>query len=322
MKNILVLILAVAPFAAPLWAQNAQIMDDVSRVVLNTYVSEDEAVVPAYAQSYLANKLGQITSNNGMGGGNSTNGRFYLTAKVLLVGSEVQPTSPPMYAVNMDLTLYIVDAVEKTVFSSTNLSLKGAGNTETKASISALKNVKSDNPQIVSFLDKGKAKVIDYFNTNCDIILAQATTFANRNEFGPAFYQLSGIPSVSRECFDRSLKVSEEIFAVFTEFDCKTRLNQAKQVWNAGLDVEAAQQAGAILAGINPNAGCFGQAEALANEIKTRITKLDSREWDLFYKKEFDLEKARIAAYRDVGVAWGNGQPSTVTTNVFGGWPW
>ena len=47
---------------------------------------------------------------------------------------------------------------------------------------------------------------------------------------------------------------------------------------------------------------------------------MDKREWDLKLKNDIVLEKDRIKAYRDVGVAWGNGQPKSVAYNIHGWW--
>ena len=59
------------------------------------------------------------------------------------------------------------------------------------------------------------------------------------------------------------------------------------------------------------------------NEIKDRVKDIDAREWDLMLKVQqdnVDLEQAAIRAYRDVGVAYGNGQPDSISYNVIGWW--
>ena len=58
-----------------------------------------------------------------------------------------------------------------------------------------------------------------------------------------------------------------------------------------------------------------GEAKALYNEIKQKVTS----DWDFEnrekYKDEAGLKKQRIEAARAIGVAFGNGQ-QPVTTNI------
>lgn len=60
---------------------------------------------------------------------------------------------------------------------------------------------------------------------------------------------------------------------------------------------------------------CEGEAKALYNEVKQKVTS----DWDFEnrekYKDEAGLKKQRIEAARAIGVAFGNGQ-QPVTTNI------
>jgi hypothetical protein len=326
MKKITAIIIALANMFAIAYAQGegGVILNDATRVILNTYVSDDSNVVPDYAQSFLKDKLNQIATTHGMGmGGNDINGRFFLTAKPVFVNKELVASTPAMYAMNVDVILYIVDAVDKTIFETTTVNVKGAGNTENKAFTQAVRSIKADSPQVKSFLEKGKQKIVAYFNTNCDILLQTAQSLANRNEYGEAYYLMGSIPAVARDCYGKSLALAEKVFPQYIEFDCKSKINEARSIWNASISREGADRAGELLSQINPNAKCFGEAQKLGEEIKARLKQLDGREWDLFFKQEYDLPKANIQATRDIGVAWGNGQPKNVTvTQVFRGWPW
>jgi hypothetical protein len=328
MKKISTLLLTIANMFVVVTAQNSPesgaILDDATRVVLNTYVSDDTNVVPDYAQSFLKDKLNQITTEYGMGmGGSDINGRFFLTAKPVFINKEVVSSTPIMYAYNVDVILYIVDAVDKVVFETVTINSKGSGNTENKAFTQVVRSLNTNDSKIKSFIEKGKQKIVAYYNSNCETLLQTAQSLANRNEYGEAYYILGSIPSVSNDCYSKSLALSEKIFPKYIEFDCNSKLNQAQAIWNANISRESADKAGALLSQINPNAKCFTEAKKLGEEIKARLKQLDDREWDLFFKKEYDLEKSSIQATRDIGVAWGNGQPNNVTTTqVFRGWPW
>ncbi|MGZ4040442.1 MAG: hypothetical protein ACXVNR_07770, partial [Bacteroidia bacterium] len=68
-----------------------------------------------------------------------------------------------------------------------------------------------------------------------------------------------------------------------------------------------------------PQAACFGEAKALASKIQKRVIEIDKREWNYTMKAQ-QQQSEMIKAYRDVGVAYGNGQPKSVTYNVSGWW--
>lgn len=326
MKKIIVIIFATFNIfsVALVNAQtgNTKVLEDENRVVLNTYVSDDDNVVPNYAQSYLKDKLNMIATGNGMGlAGYDKNGRFFLTAKPVFVNKELVASTPAMYAMNIDVVFYIVDAFNKTIFETITIKVRGAGNTENKAFIQAINGIKITQPDLKQFLEKGKQKIIDVYATNCDITLQEVQSLANKNQYGEAYYLLSGIPSVARDCYGKALALGEKIFPQYIEFDCKSKVQEARQIWNANQNRDGADKAAAILSQINPNSKCFSEAKQLGDDIKVRIKEVNGIEWDLQFKKEYDLPKATIQAIRDIGVAWGNGQPKTITTtNVFRGW--
>ena len=89
---------------------NAQAkLDDFGRIILNTYLP-DNIAMPSEAKNLLITKLNQITSNNGMGG-SQANPRFIITANVNVGTKDIIAGPPQMIAQNIDVTLFIGDAV-------------------------------------------------------------------------------------------------------------------------------------------------------------------------------------------------------------------
>ena len=128
--------------------------DDLGRVILSTYLPEQIEGMPDAAMNSLKNKLSQIASVNGMGG-SSFNSRFIITANVSVLSKDITPTAPPMHAYTLEVTFYIGDGIDGIKFSSYSINLKGVGENETKAYISALKNLKTNDSQYQTFIDKG-----------------------------------------------------------------------------------------------------------------------------------------------------------------------
>ena len=301
---------------------NAGKTDDIGRITLAAYVPQQIDKMPDAARSILANKLNQIVTQNGMGGA-ANNERFIITANVNVISKDLTATAPPMTALVLEVTLYIGDGFVGTKFSSTSISVKGVGESETKAYISALKGISPTNSNIQSFVGNGKSKIIEYYNSKCDFIIKEAQTLVSQNNFEEAIFKLTSVPEVCKECYDKCMDAVGPIYQKQIDRECKSKLMEANTAWNAAQDSYGADTAGGILAQIDPNASCYKEALALSNKIAQRIKEIDQRDWKLQLKEQqdnVDIQKATIKTIRDIGVAYGNGQPKTVTYNVRGWW--
>ena len=321
MKKILLSLLMIIGYNA--YSQNALgKSDDAARITLAAYVPQQIDKMPDAARSILANKLNQIVTQNGMGGA-ANNERFIITANVNVISKDLTATAPPMTALVLEVTLYIGDGFVGTKFSSTSISVKGVGESETKAYISALKGISPTNSNIQSFVGNGKSKIIEYYNSKCDFIIKEVQTLVSQNNFEEAIFKLTSVPEVCKDCYDKCMDAVGPIYQKQIDRECKSKLMEANTAWNAAQDSYGADIAGGILAQIDPNASCYKEALALSNKIAQRIKEIDQRDWKLQLKEQqdnVDIQKATIKAIRDIGVAYGNGQPKTVTYNVRGWW--
>ncbi len=293
--------------------------DDLGRIVLNAFVPNQSENLPPAVKNNLENKLSQIASSNGLGG-SSLNQRFIITSNVQLITKDITPTAPPMHAYTMDITFYIGDGIDGIKFSSYTLTTKGIGENETKAYISAFKNINTSDPKIKDFVETGKGKIIEYYNSKCDYIIKEAETMASRNEYDAALFKLTGVPEVCSDCYNKCMDASTIIYKKKIDYDCKQKLSQANAIWASNQSWDGAELAGTIISTIEPGSICFKDARALSDKISKRIYEIDKREWNLKVEKEVSIEKDRIKAYRDIGVAYGNGQPKSVVYNVRGWW--
>jgi hypothetical protein len=312
--NRIFLIMAVSFFGCfCLQAQNnIEKLDDLGRIALNTWVPDQIEYMPEASKSNLENKLTQIATRYGMGA-SELMPRFIISANVVVQSKDITSSAPPMHALTVEFILYIGDGIEGKVFASTSVSGKGVGASETKAYTAALKNLDPGNKNIQKFMEEGKRKIIAYYNSRCDIIIKEATTLATQHQFDQAIYILMCIPDVCLDCYMKAMDAVGPIFKTKIDWECKAKVNEARNAWSAGLSYNAANTAAGILSTIDPEAACFNEAIALTGEIAKRIKEVDGREWDFILKREIDLERDRIKAWRDVGVAWGTNQPQNVT---------
>lgn len=311
-KFIAVLILTVGAISS-----NAQVkLDDFGRIILNTYLPESIAL-PLEAKNLLLTKLNQITSNNGMGG-SQINPRFIITANVNVGTKDIIAGPPQMIAQNLDVTLFIGDAITNTIFSNTTLSLKGVGTNENKAFIEALKNINPKNKEVLAFLEEGKTKIINYYSTNCDFILKEATTLSDQFKFNEAIYQLMMVPNVCKECYFKAKDASTLIFNKKIESDCTEKLKEAKLIWAAEPTEIGALKASAIMISIIPSDNCKTEINKLAIEIKNKLQLEQKKKYDfdmLEMQKRYDTEQKIIDAQKEISIEYLRNQPKTITYN-------
>ncbi|MDD7888112.1 hypothetical protein [Flavivirga sp. 57AJ16] len=284
-------------------------------ITLGAYIPEQAEGIPSYAQSMLKNKLGRIITENGISD-NVYNSRFIITPNITVLSKNITGTAPTMVALTLDLTLYIGDGVAGNLFSSQSLQLKGVGTNETKAYMSALKMVKPKNPQIQSFISKGKAKIIDYYNTNCGLMVNKSQTLEAQNQFEEALFVLTSVPEAST-CFNTVKSKIRSLYTKAINRDCTIKLNEASAIWAANQDINAANEAGLLLSSIEPSASCFGQVKTLYSKIAVRVKELGDRDWN-YALKVLEVKADTIQAARDVGIAYGENQPESMTYNVRG----
>lgn len=327
------------------YSQNAPKLDDFGRVVLNTYLSE-KIELPTEAKNLLETKLSQIASNYGMGG-STVNPRFIITANVNVGTKDIIPGPPQMIALNLDVTLFIGDAVENKSFCNTTISLKGVGTNENKAYIDALKKINPKNPEIQKFVEEGKNKIVTYYNTQCDFIIKNALTLKKQGNFDEAIYQLSIVPDVCQECYFRCLDTLSSIFQQKVDADCDQKLKQAKTVWAAEQTPDGAEKAADIVNQINPLATCQPEVDAFIKSIEAKLKADEQARWQFKLKQYADkvamqkeqiriaeaksirddnyrekqavrnaeLDKINANAYREIAIEQAKNQPKTVTYN-------
>ena len=312
MKKLILLILIAFQFNG-----TAQVkLDDFGRIILNTYLPDNNSI-PAEAKKALETKLSQITTNNGMGG-STANPRFIITAVLNVTSKDIVPGPPQMIAQNIEVTLFIGDAITNTVFSNTIISIKGVGTNENKSLIDAVKNINPKNKDITAFLEEGKNKIISYYATQCDFIIKDSETLAKQEKFDEAIYKLALVPEVCKDCYFKTSELAADLYQQKIDSDCITKLAKAKMLWAGQKNAKNAEDVIDIISDINPNSACYTDVTSLTKEINAKIKAEEKARLQLALKKYNDkitIEKQQINAYKEIAVEYAKNQPKTVTYN-------
>ncbi|PKP35906.1 MAG: hypothetical protein CVU00_00240 [Bacteroidetes bacterium HGW-Bacteroidetes-17] len=311
MKKILVLLMLLPLIAFS--QNNYGSANDQDRIALTVIIPPGVDGIPEHARSLLQNKLDQVASQNGLGG-ISGSPRFALTAKMSVMTKDITPTQPPMEAYTYGIYLYIVDIVEQTIVSSTSITTKGAGTNANKAYTNGLKPINLNNTEIKNFMQDGKRKIIEYYNSKCDFIISRAKSLASQNQFGQSLALLSSVPDVCKDCFMKCMDEIGPIYQDYINHDCEAYVNIASGLFAANPNTTGAVDATAVLSLIDPDSDCFKKSGTLISKIEKKMREDEKRDWKFMERVWGDnvkLEAMRIKAYRDVGVAFGQGQQPT-----------
>jgi len=294
----------------------AAMLCSMSIVAQNDYLPLTVAVedlvepYPATAKVQMTNKLNQMLTAQGMASLDN-NGQFVLTAFMVPQDKEVLPGPPMQIVETMNANLYIADVVQKNVLATMEQTVKGLGRDETRAYMDAIKHLNTSSPAVAKFIQEGKTKIIAFYESEAPRIMKEARALSEMHQYEHALYLVTAIPAQCKY-YDDAIQTSLDIFHAYQDYACNQLLQQARMAWAAEQNVVGAEKAGQYLGQIYPDAGCYDDAMALYNEIKAKVLE----HWYFqmkMYQDQIDLEKQRIEAARQVGIAYGNHQQPITT---------
>ena len=304
---------------------NAGTIDDIGRVAIVPMIASNSKI-PKNSSNMMLNKMRTAIVRTGLGA-SSGNARFVITVNSDELTRDITPTAPPMMAVTIAPTFYIGDLQEGTLFASISLpAVKGVGSSAEKAYMAALRNINLNSPDFTSFVNNGRTRIVEYYNTNIHFLLKEAEAKAAKDDFDGAISLLMSVPSVCADAHKQAMDKVSGIWQRKIDKSSAESLAKAKQAWNASLDLEGASAAGALLEGVHPNSSSAKEATSLMQSISKRVKEISDREWALeeraiaFQEQQardaVELEKASINAAKEVAVALAS-QPVYYTNVVY-----
>ncbi len=298
MKKIIVLFMTLLPMTV--FCQTT----DIDRLTIGA-VMPDYENIPVEALQNLETRIQSLVTSQGVADNLSAE-RFVITARVDVTTKDITQTAPPKVSMKMDVTFIIGDIVEDKIYGTHTMSIAGIGINETKAYITAFQRIKSNNPALQKFVSDSKQKILDFYNGNCPFIISSAEQKASMGQYDEAITQLITVPSVCADCYaqcqTKSLEVYEQRRANEQEkLDHAGRelIRQARSAWNVKHDYECAQKALDLLAQVDPDASCVGEADALVSEIDAHLRKKEAAQWEFKMRQYEDNLADRRQAQAD-----------------------
>jgi hypothetical protein len=262
MKNIILLLVLLLNLTNK-GQNNLGKSNDLARISLASYVPPQTNNLPPAALNLINDKLNQIVTKSGMGG-SSKNERFIIVPNITVATKEVTETAPPVTVLVLDVTFHIGDGIEGKKFSSSKtITLRGGGADETKAYVAAIRSINPSNPDIQAFVEEGKSKIIEYYNSKCDFLLKDAEALSNTKKYDEAIFKLASVPEVCKECYEKCSDKISDVFKVKMENECQTFIAKAKVFIAQENYFDAAE----VLSPVLPELKCYPEAQVLIKDI-------------------------------------------------------
>ena len=301
---------------------------DYGRIAINV-VAPTLPNVPEEARAALETKMQQVATQYGLASKGLTD-RFVMTAKVNVTSKDVAPTTPVKVSQKMEVTLFIGDVVDNKVYESVVLDVAGIGQSEAQSMIQAFAQIKPTEPKLKAFVVNAEKKIVEYYSNNCSYILTEANSLAQQRKYDAAIAKLMAVPEVCQECYEKCMNTAVEVYQMKIDNDGAILVQKARSQWLVKRDYTSASEALATLSGIAPQSSAQEKAQALVEEIDKHLRSIEEaaekqriEEWEFEMKQYNDRIKTQqkmIDAAREVGIAYGNNQPKTITYNNFRSW--
>lgn len=156
MKRILIFLM-ICTMSVCLWAET-EANTEAQNIRLTACV-DPSLGYNQQVEKLLLNKMNQIITKEGLG--SSEKQRFIITANVSVLSEDVIVTTKELFQYELEVTLYIGDGQDGTLFASASQTLKGQGESKAAAYIAALKKIKPAEPAFKVMITKGKKRILE-----------------------------------------------------------------------------------------------------------------------------------------------------------------
>lgn len=271
-----------------------------AQINITPYMPDEIANNFPDASKILESKLNNILSANKiktqMG-----DSRFVLTGNWVPETKDVVGGAPAQIAYTLNINLYIGDGELGTKYVSETFRVKGVGATEEKAHLAAIRNLQASNQKMSEFVQKGKERIIDYYEQNKDNLLSSINALITKQDYDEAVYQLCLIPM---EC-SYYLEVQEKINGVYQRIidnQAEPIFTEAKALWASNQNADGASKVIDLVSQIDPNASCYPDVQKFIASVNAKINLINERAYATYQKKlahRQEMDKLELEAQRE-----------------------
>ena len=131
------------------------------------------------------------------------------------------------------------------------------------------------------------------------------------------------VPNIYNKGYKDCQSAAVAIYQQKINHEAETLLAKAKNIWASSPNDTGAQQVAELISKINPKADNYQSVETFRKQVEDKLQDDAKREWE-FLMKQYEnnqaFKQSIVSACRDIGVAYGKGQPKSTTTTIVRGW--
>jgi hypothetical protein len=292
----------------------AQSTNDVGKIALSVVMPENVDGLDVSQLSKLETKISQIVTISGLAA-SGYNNNFVIYPKFAIYESNiVEGGMQNITVVTAELSLFIKQVDNNLLFSTISKQLKGSGSNKELAITNAISKIPTNDPEFKTFIETGKSKIIQYYETKCVDIIKKSDSYVKMQQYDQALGLLMTVPEEVSSCYNQIQDKAIEAYKAYQTQKCAELIQKAKTL------LAANDYAGAlnILSDIDPSASCFNEAQTIAKTAETKVDDEEKKQWDFQMKQYNDavsLEKQRIEAIKEIAVSYYKSQPTSVNYN-------
>lgn len=240
----------------------------------------------------LESKLVQIIEKSGVATAGYSNGMLLKAVIDDKVTRVADGGMENMAVTTCQLTLYVVNAGDNmVVYNTMSCKIKGSGNTDALAMSNAITNIDVRDAQYKRFIAASQQKVVDWYGSNCQKIMSQATDAERRHDYAAAVSLLYSIP-IEVPCHATAAKRARDLYAKYERQLCDGIVTYARGEVAIG-NYEDALNALAI---VEANSACADSAKQLIAETSKKVQHQIDR--------QYTLEEQRARAIATLATAY------------------
>lgn len=270
-----------------------------SLITLGIKKIENHDKLNASQINILNNHVEYLVTANGMSG-DANQENFMVVPTLNVIQSQVvTSTLQPVHQVTCMFMLTAKETLSGKAFSSMSRKVVSGGVTEEVAMNNALINVDPESGDVREFFLKTRQGIINYYENNCQNLLAKANTQHQARKFLESIHTLYGIPPEAKSCFDQAQPLILKSFNDFQKQECGMLVQKAK--------AEAANfqfnNAVELIALVDPTGPCKDEARLFLKNLENKIDRENTRVWDLYnslVELQMDANKAKFDAIKEI----------------------
>ena len=205
--------------------------------------------------------------------------------------------------ISANITFYIRNLETNEVYSSISRQVRGSGVSRERAVNDCITKVSVSKNEFADFVERGRAKILSYYISNCSALMARAETFAKTQQYEQAIAVVSSIPSTAT-CYNQSLALLEKFYPAYQKQNCNELLQKARSLYGGHIYLDAL----AVLYDLKVfGTDCNKEVVELITTIEDRLSEDEERRWSLLREElnnRTTLHIKRLEAIQSIAVAY------------------